>query len=53
MLAAGARHFWLLTARETSGVPRPRNTSLNWFMPALVNSRVSSAGGTRESGTNV
>src|ERR1700730_4906054 len=39
-------HFWLSTARLYGRVPVPRNTSLNWFMPALVNSSVGSSSGT-------
>src|SRR5438445_6093591 len=47
-------HFWLLTARLYGRVPVPRNTSLNWFMPALVNISVgSSSGTTLDDGTNV
>src|SRR5438552_5718264 len=47
-------HFWLSTARLYGRVPVPRNTSLNWFMPALVNSSVgSSCGTTGDDGTNV
>src|SRR5688572_26046744 len=39
-------HFWLVAAREYGRLSKPRNTSLNWFMPALVNSRVGSSPGT-------
>src|SRR3954454_8991481 len=39
-------HFWLSTARLYGRVPVPRKTSLNWFMPALVNSSVGSSSGT-------
>src|SRR5437899_8902071 len=47
-------HFWLLTARLYGRVPVPRNTSLNWFMPALVNISVgSSSGTTLDDGANV
>src|SRR5438477_11288797 len=47
-------HFWLSTAHLYGRVPVPRKTSLNWFMPALVNSSVgSSSGTTLEDGTAV
>ncbi|GBE30211.1 hypothetical protein BMS3Bbin04_01242 [bacterium BMS3Bbin04] len=47
-------HFWLSTAREYGRVPVPRKTSLNWFMPALINNRVgSSCGITGLDGTTV
>src|SRR6516225_1438257 len=47
-------HFWLSTARLYGRVPVPRKTSLNWFMPALVNSNVgSSCGTTGDDGTAV
>src|SRR5438552_16615676 len=47
-------HFWLSTARLYGRVPVPRNTSLNWFIPALVNSSVgSSSGTTLDDGTAV
>src|SRR5260370_6792561 len=47
-------HFWLSTARLYGRVPAPRKTSLNWFMPALVNSSVgSSSGTTLDDGTKV
>src|SRR5438876_9125565 len=47
-------HFWLSTARLYGRVPNPRNTSLNWFMPALVNNSVgSSCGTTGDDGTIV
>src|SRR5262249_41580288 len=47
-------HFWVSTARLYGRVPVPRNTSLNWFMPALVNSSVgSSSGTTLDDGTRV
>src|SRR5262249_48423530 len=39
-------HFWLSTARLYGRVPVPRKTSLNWFMPALVNISVGSSRGT-------
>src|SRR3954468_22993657 len=39
-------HFCVSTARWYGRVPGPRNTSLNWFMPALVNSSVGSSRGT-------
>src|SRR5262249_40370299 len=41
-------HFWLSTARLYGRVPVPRKTSLNWFMPALVNSSVGSSSGTTD-----
>ncbi len=37
VLAATRMHFWVSAARRSSRVPVPRKTSLNWFMPALVN----------------
>src|SRR5712691_5553106 len=47
-------HFCVLAARRYGRLPVPRNTSLNWFMPALVNSSVgSSCGTTLEDGTNM
>src|SRR5262249_26642320 len=47
-------HFWLSTARLYGRVPVPRKTSLNWFMPALVKSKVgSSSGTTLDDGTAV
>src|ERR1051325_1102002 len=47
-------HFCVLTARLYGRVPAPRKTSLNWFMPAFVNSKVgSSSGTTLDDGTNV
>src|SRR5262245_23577199 len=47
-------HFCVSTARLYGRVPVPRNTSLNWFMPALVNSSVgSSQGTTLDDGTAV
>src|SRR5258707_10335182 len=39
-------HFCVFAARLYGRVPMPRNTSLNWFMPALVNSSVGSSCGT-------
>src|SRR5262249_6351735 len=39
-------HFCVSTARRYGRVPVPRNTSLNWFMPALANSSVGSSRGT-------
>ena len=51
VLAAGADA--LLRVRPpacTAGVPVPRKTSLNWFMPALVNSSVGSSCGTTLAG---
>src|SRR4051794_17083221 len=47
-------HFCVFAARLNGRVPVPRNTSLNWFMPALVNSSVgSSSGTTLDDGTKV
>src|SRR4051794_34861830 len=47
-------HFCVLAARENGRLPVPRNTSLNWFMPAFVNKSVgSSCGTTGDDGTNV
>jgi hypothetical protein len=34
-----------VVAREYGRLSKPRNTSLNWFIPALVNSRVGSSPG--------
>ena len=39
-------HFCEFTARVYGRVPVPRKTSLNWFMPALVNKSVGSSAGT-------
>src|SRR5262245_51390540 len=41
-------HFWEEAARTYGRCSRPRNTSLNWFMPALVNSSVGSWAGMRD-----
>ncbi len=43
-------HFWLLTVRfhlpmGVAGSAWPRKMGLNWFMPALVKSRVGSSSG--------
>src|SRR3954471_22014541 len=38
------RHFWHVVARVKLGSPRPRNSRLNWFIPAGVNSTVGSLG---------
>src|SRR6185295_13211703 len=52
-------HFWELTARlrrpmSEPGEAWPRKIGLNWFIPALVKSRVGSSRGTQgELGTNV
>src|SRR5713226_3694594 len=47
-------HFCVFAARLYGRVPVARKTSLNWFMPALVNSSVgSSQGTTLDDGTNV
>ena len=42
-------HFWQVVARVSAGSPRPRNSRLNWFIPAGVNSTVGSFGGTSTS----
>src|SRR5262249_18165380 len=39
-------HFCVSAARLYGRVPVPRKTSLNWFMPALVNISVGSSRGT-------
>src|SRR5258706_13590238 len=39
-------HFCAVAARVYGRLSKPRNTSLNWFMPALVNSSVGSSPGT-------
>src|SRR4051812_28881643 len=39
-------HFCEVVARVYARLSKPRNTSLNWFIPALVNSRVGSSPGT-------
>lgn len=49
--APARMHFWLLQAlfilpMSLAGSTVPRNTGLNWFMPALVNSSVGSFSGT-------
>src|SRR5687767_10845297 len=41
-------HFWLLAARVYSRRSLPRNTSLNWFMPAFVNNNDGSSCGTSD-----
>src|SRR5205823_4789362 len=47
-------HFCVSTARLYGRDPVPRNTSLNWFMPAFVKSSVgSSSGTTGDDGTAV
>ena len=38
--------FCAVVARVYSRFSRPRNVSLNWFIPALVNSSVGSSAGT-------
>ena len=43
------RHFCDVVMRFHGSVPLPRNMSLNWFMPAPVNSSVGSLAGTSES----
>src|SRR5438067_5983999 len=39
-------HFCAVAARVYGRLSKPRNTSLNWFMPALVKSSVGSSPGT-------
>src|SRR4051812_35202681 len=39
-------HFCDVVARVYGRLSKPRNTSLNWFMPAFVNSSVGSSPGT-------
>ena len=39
-------HFCAVVARLYGRLSKPRNTSLNWFMPALVNNSVGSSPGT-------
>jgi hypothetical protein len=39
-------HFCEVAARLYGRLSKPRNTSLNWFIPALVNSSVGSSPGT-------
>src|SRR5436190_23962754 len=39
-------HFCVLATRTYGGFSRPRKIGLNWFIPALVNSRVGSSCGT-------
>src|SRR6185436_626077 len=39
-------HFCAVAARTYGRLSKPRNTSLNWFIPALVNSSVGSSPGT-------
>src|ERR1700760_4216769 len=39
-------HFCEVVARVYGRLSKPRNTSLNWFMPAFVNSSVGSSPGT-------
>src|SRR6266404_2334927 len=41
-------HFCAVVARVYSRFSRPRKTSLNWFIPAFVNSRVASPCGTSD-----
>ena len=43
------RHFWQLVARVKSSFTLPRKWSLNWFMPAGVNSTDGSQVGTSTS----
>ena len=43
------RHFWQVVARVNSSLQRPRKWSLNWFMPAGVNSTEGSQRGTSTS----
>src|SRR5262249_17503585 len=45
-------HFWVFATRFHFACSVPRKNGLNWFMPALANSRVgSSSGTTGEDGT--
>src|SRR5438046_7426168 len=39
-------HFCAVAARVYGRLSKPRNTSLNWFIPAFVNSSVGSSPGT-------
>src|SRR5262245_46021672 len=39
-------HFCAVAARLYGRLSKPRKTSLNWFIPALVNSSVGSSPGT-------
>src|SRR3954468_11001928 len=39
-------HFCAVAARTYGRLSKPRNTSLNWFMPAFVKSSVGSSPGT-------
>src|SRR3970040_1577846 len=41
------KHFWTVVRRGWGGFAWPMKYGLNWTMPALVNSRVGSPGGTR------
>ena len=43
------RHFWQVVARVNSSFTLPRKWSLNWFMPAGVNSTEGSQRGTSTS----
>src|SRR5215510_2887102 len=43
------RHFWQVVARVNSSFTLPRKWSLNWFMPAGVNSTDGSQRGTSTS----
>src|SRR5262245_47192381 len=43
------RHFWQVVARVNSSLHLPRKWSLNWFMPAGVNSTDGSQRGTSTS----
>src|SRR3954462_12337813 len=47
-------HFWVFATRGYGGFSVPRKYGLNWFIPALANSRVGSLSGTTGlDGTNV
>src|SRR4051812_3130586 len=47
-------HFCVFATRDQGALSVPRKYGLNWFMPALVNSRDGSSSGTvDELGTNV
>ena len=54
VLAADTQTLLAVGYPAVFGAARPRKISLNWFIPALANSRVSSPIGTSgELGTNV
>ena len=47
MMSLVRMHFWQVVAEAKPCAPRPRNMSLNWDIPATVNSVVGSFSGTR------